>query len=152
VRPDAPPIRTGRLIGARAMGEHAGRILAMLDDEAGATGRSAAFTVVEHYGRASQLSYYLPGRPVVYCASAAMGGRKSQFDLWPWTDLHDPALVGRDALLLSNDKPSTLEFWRSVFDSVEPIDGVKLQGEHKKDRVAYIGRGYRGLPTPETRP
>jgi len=145
-KPESMPIRTGRLIGARAMGEHAARILGELDAQAGA-GR--AFVVVEHYGRASQLSYYLRtdagGERVVYCASAAMGGRKSQFDLWARTDLRDPGLRGRDALLLSNDKPHTLEFWRSIFESVELIPKEKLDGEHKKDRVAYIGRGYRGL-------
>lgn len=147
VRPEAAPIRTGRLIGAEVMGEHAARILGELDERARA-GR--AFVVVEHYGRASQLSYYLRedagGERIVYCASAAMGGRKSQFDLWARTDLRDPSLLGRDALLLSNDKPHTLEFWRSIFESVELIPKEKLDGEHKRDRVAYIGRGYRGLP------
>jgi hypothetical protein len=155
VRPEAQPIRTGRLIGARVMGEHAAWILAEMDaasaDSAARGGkrRGSAFVIVEHYGRASQLSYYLRedagGDRIVYCASAAMGGRKSQFDLWAQTDLRDPGLLGRDALLLSNDKPYTLEFWRSVFESVEPIEGVKLRGEHKKDRVAYIGRGYMGI-------
>lgn len=155
VRPEAAPIRTGRLIGARAMGEHAAWILAEMEAASAASAarggkrRGSAFVIVEHYGRASQLSYYLRedagGERVVYCASAAMGGRKSQFDLWARTDLRDPALLGRDALLLSNDKPHTLEFWRSVFESVEPILGTKLDGEHKKDRVAYFGRGYKGL-------
>ncbi len=144
--PDAAPIRTGRLIGARAMGEHAHRILTELDASAQRTDRAPAFVIVEHYGRASQLSYYLPDRRTVRCASAAMGGRKSQFDLWPHASLADPSLLGRDALLLSNDKPHTLAFWQSIFDSVTLIPKDKLDGEHKKDRVAYIGRGYRGLP------
>lgn len=143
VNADARPIRTGRLIGASTMGDHAARILRELD------GEDRAFVIVEHYGRASQLAYYLNGRDKsgreVLCASAAMGGRRSQFDLWEHTDLRRAELIGRDALLLSNDKPHTLEFWRSVFDTVEPIPGGKLEGEHKRDRVAYIGRGYRGL-------
>ena len=155
------PIRVGRLIGARAMGAHAGRLLAELDagpnPKAGSESRVTkdhAFVIVEHYGRASQLSYYLrgreggmPGRPEVYCASAEMGGRRSQFDLWPHTSLRKPELLGRDALLLSNDKPHTLEFWEAIFESVEPAtESGKLDGEHKKDRVAYIGRGFKGMP------
>lgn len=158
-RPDAAAIRTGRLIGARVMGEHAARILAELDAARAAAADGShqpAVVIVEHYGRASQLSYYLRddrgGERTVYCASAAMGGRKSQFDLWPRTDLRDPALLGRDALLLSNDKPHTQEFWGSIFETVEMIPEVKLDGEHKRDRVAYIGRGYRGLSAREARP
>lgn len=139
------PIRTGRLIGARQMGAHAGRVLAEIDAARGDGAR--AFVVADHYGRASQLSYYIPGRPTVYCASSLMGGRRSQFDLWPHTDLHDPTLRGRDALLLSNDKPWTLDSWRAMFESVEPAtESGKLDGEHKRDRVAYIGRSFLGPP------
>lgn len=163
---EAKPIRVGRLIGARAMGAHAGRLLAELDAEramrSGPKSRATkdrAFVIVEHYGRASQLSYYLrerhsaaPDAPLVCCASAEMGGRRSQFDLWPHTSLRKPELLGRDALLLSNDKPHTLEFWEAIFESVErATESGKLGGEHKKDRVAYIGRGYRGLTTPALR-
>lgn len=138
------PVRTGRLIGARTMGAHASRVLAELD----AQQRGGAFVIADHYGRASQLSYYLDGRPTVYCASTLMGGRRSQFDLWPHTNLNDPALRGRDALLLSNDKPWTLDAWRAMFDSVEPAsESGRLEGEHKRDRVAYVGRGFRG-PVP----
>lgn len=137
------PVRTGRLIGARQMAAHASRILAELRSQ-----RAGAFVIADHYGRASQLTYYLDGRPTVYCASALMGGRRSQFDLWPHTSLSDPALRGRDALLFSNDRPWTLDAWRAMFDSVEPAtEGGKLEGEHKRDRVAYIGRGFRG-PVP----
>ncbi|MBX3406920.1 MAG: glycosyltransferase family 39 protein [Phycisphaeraceae bacterium] len=137
------PIRTGRLIGARQLGAHAGRVLAELD--AARSDGAHAFVIADHYGRASQLSYYIPGRPTVYCASSLMGGRRSQFDVWPHTDLHDPALRERDALLLSNDRPWTLDSWRTMFRSVEPAtDSGKLEGEHKRDRVAYIGRGFLG--------
>jgi hypothetical protein len=154
-RPEAAPIRTGRLIGARAMGEHAAEILKELDHAVDANRnqrRTHPFVIVEHYGRASQMAYYLEraGKArQVYCASAVMGGRRSQFDVWAHTSLADPALVGRDALLLSNDKPHTLAFWGSVFERVDPILGTKLDGEHKKDRVAYIGRRYKGLRSNE---
>jgi hypothetical protein len=99
------------------------------------------------------MAYYLfrDGRTVtVLCVQRVMGGRRTQFDLWPQTKLSNPALRGRDALLLSNDKTYTLAHWKELFAGVEPLTGGvgeehnKLEGEHKKDRVAYIGLGFRG--------
>jgi hypothetical protein len=76
-----------------------------------------------------------------------MGGRKSQFDFWPETALDRPDLIGQPALLMSNNKPVTLERWRGMFERVEPLGtpGQKLDGEHKKDRVGWMGFGYRGV-------
>jgi hypothetical protein len=145
------PIITGRLIGSERMAAHAARILDGLRAEHPG---SAPFIMAEHYGRASQLAYYLSraGRPeTVLSPQSVMGGRRSQFDFWADTALDGPQLLDQPALLLSNDKPVTLERWRGMFERVEPLGppwsaGPKLDGEHKKDRVAYLGYGYRGPP------
>ncbi|MEZ6318854.1 MAG: glycosyltransferase family 39 protein [Phycisphaerales bacterium] len=106
--PALPAIsRVGRL-GARipvhrmtGMRDHAADAQRWLDALRDQTGREP-FVVSEHYGRASQLAFYLPGHPTVYCASALVGGRKTQYDLWPETDLTNPqtlaTLRGRPAL------------------------------------------------------
>ncbi|MFN7022308.1 MAG: ArnT family glycosyltransferase [Phycisphaerales bacterium] len=159
---DPAPIVPGRLIGAKRMAEHAGRMIDAQRLRRGADAAGPVFLIAEHYGRASQMAYYL-NRPVeqsrggegkdipVFSAQSILGGRKSQFDLWPETSLAQPWLRGGDALLLSNDKPRTIENWGRLFDRVEPVrsdradDPRKLEGEHKKDRVAFWGLSYRGL-------
>lgn len=140
------PIVTGRLIGSRVMAAHVARAL---DDLAARTNQSP-FVMCEHYGRASQMAYYLArlGRAdtPVLSPQSVMGGRRSQFDFWPDTSLARPDLIGRPSLLMSNDKPRTLERWQAMFESVEPLNTPdhKLDGEHKRDRIAYFGHTYRG--------
>lgn len=142
------PIVLGRVIGSRAMAAHAARVI---DSLRAADPGSRPFLMCTHYGRASQMAYYLfrqgEGGVVVLSPQSVMGGRKSQFDFWPDTSLSRPDVIGQPALLMSNDKPETLELWRAMFARVEPLptDGHRLDGEHKKDRIAYIGHGYRGL-------
>ncbi len=139
-----------RLSGMR---EHGLAASAELERIASATDRRP-FVMTDHYGRASQLAFYLPGRPVVYCASSALGGRKTQHDLWPETDLADPrtlgTLLGRPALLFGQD----IERFRTMFDDVYPIDD--LPGEPKPDtRGTFVGIGFRGVnphEAPRTRP
>lgn len=144
------PIVTGRLIGAKRMASHVGRILDELS-----TGGMRPFVMAEHYGRASQMAFYLfrdgRGDVTVLSPQSVMGGRRSQFDFWTETALNQARLLGQPAVLLSNDKPTTIARWREMFAAVEPIDtpGHKLAGEHKKDRIAYVGSGYRGVPAAE---
>ena len=151
------PVVVGRLFGAKEMAAEVGRLLEGLGH-----GRGDPFIITQHYGRASQMAYYLDAdawkgaemggmpqhgpTPDVLCAMAYTGGRKSQFDLWKHTSLDRPDLIGRDAIILSNNKNATMAVWKQLFESVEPIpgDSVRLPGEHKSDRVAFIGRRYLG--------
>lgn len=151
------PIVVGRLIGAKVMASDVADELDRLNAEGQAAG--PAFVMAEHYGRASQMAYYLhrAGRhPVVLSSQSAMGGRKSQFDFWPDTALNRSDLMGRSAIILSNDKSSTIARLNRMFERVEPYrspdGGQKLAGEHKKDRVAYIGHGYRGVGSDRAQP
>lgn len=140
----------GRLMGARRMAAHVDRLLAELP------AHPRPFIITQHYGRASQFAFYLPRArtgvggpaPDIFCAMAQTGGRKSQFDMWPFTSLDRPDLAGRTALVISNDKPYVLDFWRSRFASLEPIPTRRLDAEHKKDRFAYFGRDYTPAPGP----
>jgi hypothetical protein len=96
--------------------------------------------VAQHYGRASLLAFYLPDRPVVYCSSSRMGGRRTQYDFWPDTDLDDPALLGRPGVLLG----ASAGQWRVPFEAV--AGPVPVEHEPKRDRLTFLGGGYRGFP------
>jgi 4-amino-4-deoxy-L-arabinose transferase-like glycosyltransferase len=95
--------------------------------------------VAVHYGQASQLAFYLPERPITFCASSHLGGRPTNHDFWPQTNLENPALLGRDAVLVGGQAA----MWQRVFERVEPL-GL-LAGVERKGIEAYIGRGYRGF-------
>ncbi|MCU0688709.1 MAG: hypothetical protein MUE97_03060, partial [Phycisphaerales bacterium] len=97
-----------------------------------------------HYGRASRIRFYLPGRPVTYAASRQTGGRMVQQDYWADADLGDKALAGRDAILIGGDAEGNV--WRRAFERVEPAPG--LAGEGKRGRPVFVGRGYRGFGRP----
>ena len=68
-----------------------------------------------------------------------MDGRQTQYDLWSQTDLGQDDLRGRPAILLGGSQVQ----WNHVFNRVQPI-GV-LKADHKPDREAFLGFGYRGF-------
>ncbi len=131
-------IPMGRISGAREMGVHAGEIVADLRTQ---TGREP-FVMAQHYGRSAQLEFYMPGNPLVLCASGYVdGGRRTQYDYWAQTDLRRrDDLIGRDALLVGGW--STAD-WKPYFRGVELLG--RLDGDGKPDRPAFIGRGFKGM-------
>jgi cytochrome bd-type quinol oxidase subunit 2 len=137
-------VPVGRFTGAQRMGAHAGRIVEELRSQSG----QEPFVIAHHYGRASQLSYYMPGRPDVYCSSSVMpGGRVTPWDFWPELDLRRAvALGGRPALVVG----LTHRHWEAVFERVEYVGA--LEGDHKLDkdgrptRPAFRAYGFRGFP------
>lgn len=136
----------GRLRGAREMAGHVSELLAGLRDGT----QREPFVVAQHYGRASQLAYYLRRGPrpwtEVLCAMAHTGGRESQFDYWPQTDLRRTELLGRPAVIVTSVQPYMADLWRTMFAEVRPIPGQRLRGESKTDRSAMLGFGWKGLP------
>jgi hypothetical protein len=135
-----PYVPVGRLTGADVSADDVQR---RMQELAAGTGLEP-FCIAQQYGLASQMAFYLPGHPTVYCSSSLMAGRRTQYDYWPQTDLRNPdtaaTLRGRPAVLLGG----TEEQWRQAFDRVESIG--RLEGDHKKDRTAFLGFGYRGWP------
>lgn len=124
-------IPVGRLTSARDQAADADKRLAAIGPD--------AFVIAQHYGRASQLAFYMKGRPVVRCSSSFMGGRTTQYDYWDATSLRDPKLLGRDAMLIG----ASADEWKVAFASVEEA-GV-LAGDHKRGRPVFIGRGFKGF-------
>ncbi|MCC6676079.1 MAG: glycosyltransferase family 39 protein [Phycisphaerales bacterium] len=135
-----PRIPTGRLMHADT---RAREMAARADELAHRTGQ-VPFFMAQHYGRASQMAFYLPGRPTVYCTSKLMGGRATQYDMWPFTDLTDPAthaqLQARPAIM-SGGQPYQ---WEICFQEVRSLGS--LSSESKRGRLTFEGLGYRGFP------
>lgn len=136
--PSGVGIPLGRFTGADQMGKHATELLARLQERR----PRGPFVLTEHYGRAAHLEFYMEGHPLVYCASAYVpGGRRSQYDLWNATSLHDAKhLLGRDALIVGGHQPKD---WLLFFERVELLG--RLDGDGKPDRPAFYGYGYRGV-------
>jgi hypothetical protein len=134
-----PLIPMYRMVGMREHAQDAQRILDELRERTG----QEPFVITNHYGRASVLAFYLPGHPVVYCNSAHIGGRRTQYDIWDETNITHPdtraSLIGRPALMLGGPA----HHWDTGFDSIEPID--PLINEPKSQGTAYLGFGYNGF-------
>lgn len=134
-----PRIPMGRLMHAD---DRARELAALADELAHRTGQ-VPFFMAQHYGRASQMAFYLPGRPTVYCTSKLMGGRATQYDEWPFTDLTNPAthagLAGRPAVMSGGE----LWRWQPAFAEVKDLGG--LPSESKRGRRVYEGLNYRGF-------
>lgn len=56
------------------------------------------FIMTDDYQLASQIAFYCPSHPQVFCAQSALGKRQSQYDIWP-NPIRDAALfVGRPCI------------------------------------------------------
>ena len=129
-------IPISRMSGMR---EHAAAVQAQLDELREQTNQEPIL-MTEHYGRASQLAFYLDGHPTTYCISAFVGGRKTQYDLWESTDLSNPntlaPLQGRPGLLMGG----RIDQWTAGFDQVRDIG--QLDHEPVDNRTSYIGYNF----------
>lgn len=145
-RRDPPPAFLNRARPITIMASHAAELGEELRQR---TGLEPVYIAV-HYGRASQLAFYLPGRPVTHAASAHFGdGRRTQYDHWPETALADPVVTerlrGRPGVLIGG----SVGEWLRFFEKVEHRG--TLPGEPKGDRPVLIGLGYKGPPPGPTR-
>lgn len=162
LEPSIPPlaraIPIGRLIGADAMTAHVLRLAG--EHHASNPARPAPFILCQHYGRGSQLEFALRSgsvpippvllaagfTPTVYISQSRMGGRQVQHDFWPGHSLDQPALLGKDAIIIADSPDPAL--WRPFFDSVTPINqpDPTLDGGLRGTRFGLIGRGFKGFP------
>lgn len=125
-----------RMTGMRQHAQDAQRQLDALKAQTGLE----PLVMTDHYGRASLLAFYLPGQPTVYCTSAQVGGRKTQYDMWTQTDLTNPQtlapLLGRPGLLFGG-RPDQ---WTCAFDDLMNIG--KLNSEPKDKNTTYTGLNF----------
>ena len=132
-----PLIPVHRFMGADRMAADVQRRLDALRDRTGLE----PFLVSSHYGRASQMAFYLAGHPTTYCSSDLLGpGRRTQYDYWPDTDLRrQQDLIGRPAVALGADADS----WRTCFAAVTPASA--LDGDGKRGRAVHECEGFKGF-------
>ena len=78
----------------------------------GERGFASPLLISSHYQKASLLAFGLSDHPSVFSAVSALGGRPSPYDFFPDTDLTDPTLVGRPALLIGGSPKK----WAAAFD------------------------------------
>ncbi len=128
-----------RFTGLREHSADAQAILTELQSQTSLT----PFILTEHYGRASQLAFYLPDHPTTYCTSAIVGGRKTQYDIWTQTNPTNPDtithLLGRPALLMGGRRDQ----WGFMFQRVVEIG--QLESEPVDNRTSYVGYGFLGF-------
>ena len=139
--PDAPVSVVGRISPFEPYMAEIDKLADRVREE---TGEEPVYIAV-HYGRASQLAFYLEGRPTTYAASSHFGdGRRTQYDVWPSTDLANPEtadrLRGRNAILSNG----SVADWLRIFERVE--DAGILPHEPKAGRHTLIGYGFTGVP------
>jgi len=103
------------------------------------------FVFSDQYMTASELAFYVEGRPTTYCVD--LGRRMNQYDLWPGLD----RLVGQEAIYVAgNDMRADLA---GAFDRVEAEPMVTISsksGRPIKTFFVYRCYGFKGwtLPAP----
>ncbi len=129
---------TARLRGWSDLGQAVGRIRQDMP--------ANAFIVADDYQVASEIAFYCPGQPQVYCLQAALGDRQSQYDIWP-NPIRDAALfVGRPCLYVGALKADLTE--RGGFRGVRLAETVehRVRGQLIRVWPIYICDEFAGLP------
>lgn len=102
------------------------------------TGREP-MVIAMHYGAASHLAFYLSGQPATFCTQSRFGGRPTNHDYWPVTNLDRADLLGRDAILIGGIP----EQWAKIFTRVEDL-GI-VPGLERRGVRGFRGLEYRGF-------
>ncbi len=135
----------------RGFEERAAALLPMIREMRAKTGREPLI-VTGRYDTSSSLAFYLPGHPFVYCLMSQLGGRQSQYDLWPGLNERDGAgnlrFAGQSMLIVAGDGP---EVRALLGESFERIEGPELIPVHYEGIVLHTlsvfrGYGFKGIP------
>jgi 4-amino-4-deoxy-L-arabinose transferase-like glycosyltransferase len=114
--------------------------------------------IAGRYDAASSLNFYLPGHPFVYCIMSSVGGRQSQFDVWPGLGqrVTGPdgterfAFSGKSAILVGLDmnNPDVRTLLEQAFTTIGPkeVIAVAYQGVTLKRLSVYRASGFRQPP------
>jgi undecaprenyl-diphosphatase len=109
--------------------------------------------ITGRYDDSSSLAFYMPKHPFVFCIMSNVGGRRSQYDLWPGLGQKDATgagllYAGRPAVIVGIDEKNMNKTIRPAFERVEGperipviVDGVIL-----KEVVVYRAWGFRQWP------
>jgi hypothetical protein len=109
------------------------------------------FVVTDRYDRSSSLAFYLPGHPFVYSVMSNVGGRRSQYDIWPGLEIGhmDANLLGRPAVVVQfmdkqkMEKLLTASFERWTGPVILPVE---YEGVMVQTVSVYKAYGFKGVP------
>jgi len=137
---------TARLRGWSQLGAAVGRVLEV-ERSAGRT----PFIVTDDYQTASEIAFYCPGQPDVYCLQAVLGKRQSQYDLWPNPIRDAVQFVGRPCLyvgVLKSELVGKVASGHAALRGVRLADTVehRVRGQPVQIWPVYVCDEYAGLP------
>ncbi|HVS70015.1 MAG TPA: glycosyltransferase family 39 protein [Phycisphaerae bacterium] len=111
------------------------------------------------YDLSSSLAFYLPGHPFVFSIMSQVGGRESQYDLWPGLNQKSPdgqlLHAGQNALLVGNfDQAPFQSVLVPAFDRIDPPTNLPIYLHGILLRSLQVRRAYnfKGLPAPAAPP
>ena len=142
---------TYRLRGWSQLGSAVGRVL----ESQHAAGREP-FIVTDDYQTASEIAFYCPGEPTVYCVQAALGFRLNQYDLWP-NPVRDAAeFVGRPCIYVGALRPRLVgkgESSHVVLPDVRLAETVehRVRGQLVRIWPIFVCDRFAGFPAELTR-
>ncbi len=136
------PVETHRLIGARTLA----RGIERLSKEYATVESGPPLLISYHYGVAAQLTFYLRNHPMVLVAGSRLGYRRTQWDLWPDLSLSNPALRGKNAILIGGEADQ----WRPLFEGLVELKAIPE--DPRQARYTRIGEHFRGVPGDSSTP
>ncbi len=101
--------------------------------------------ITGRYDTSSSLSFYLPGHPFAYSLMSNLGGRRSQYDLWPGLNQEQngaPALAGKSALIIGLDQTDIDKIIRPAFEKVGAPERVPAVVDGITLRMLLVCRAY----------
>ncbi len=128
-----PRLPLHRVTGHRVLAEDVDGVLRDLELKTG----NRPQVVTDHYMTASLLAFYLPGRPVVRCASAWLGGRRTQYDHFVDTRIDGPDRLAGPLVMVGADEAA----WRSFLPG-EQLENHGLAGVGRGRRAVFSVGGY----------
>lgn len=139
-----------RLRGWHELGTAVGEVVrAQSADDA------APIVLADDYQVSSELAFYTPGQPKVYCVQSALGERLNQYDFWT-NPIDEPTkFAGRPCIYVgtlpseSSDKGRRL---REAMPGLHPLRTVthSVRGVPFQVWTIFVADGYRGMKRPTT--
>lgn len=120
---------TARLRGWSQLGAAVGSHLRL-----GVAGDPEPFIVTDDYQAASEIAFYCPGEPDVYCLQSVLGDRQSQYDIWPNPIRDAERFIGRPCIYIGVRKPELFGGGRFAH--------VALPGATLAETVEHRVRGH----------
>ncbi len=108
--------------------------------------------ITGRYDTSSSLAFYMPGHPFVFSIMSSVGGRQSQYDIWPGVNEREAGKLvheGQPAVIIGSFEPWAIDnVLKQSFDRLEGPEQVSMeyQGVVLKDVVIWRGYGFKGVP------